>query len=129
MNPRFAQRGDGVCTPRQTIPHYLLILRYAGFTILTDPNILHSGDHFDRIVGEKLDHSLPIVTTQHSGRQVSKTKLRTWITAIPTGSKRLGLGSRWSVTTGNEVKTNDTDDNHADKRDPNEDCSSLERGT
>lgn len=78
-----------------------VIIRYAGFTILTDPNFLHSGDHvhlgygirserktdpaieieelpsdidfvllshyhgdhLDRIVEEKLDQSLPIVTT------------------------------------------------------------------
>jgi len=75
------------------------IIRYAGFTILTDPNFLHKGDHihigyglrstrltdpalnledlppldlvvlshmhedhFDRLVQERLDHSLPIVT-------------------------------------------------------------------
>ncbi len=75
------------------------IIRYAGFTILTDPNFLHKGDHihigyglrstrltdpalnledlppldlvvlshmhedhFDRLVQERLDHGLPIVT-------------------------------------------------------------------
>ena len=77
-----------------------VILRYAGFTILTDPNFLHKGDHvhlgfglrsarltdpaldlddlppidfvvlshlhedhFDRLVEERLDKDLPIVTT------------------------------------------------------------------
>jgi L-ascorbate metabolism protein UlaG (beta-lactamase superfamily) len=80
-----------------------VILRYAGFTILTDPNFLHAGDHvhlgygltserltepainiehlppldlcvlshyhgdhFDQVVEEKLDKSLPIVTTKHA---------------------------------------------------------------
>ena len=86
-----------------------VIVRYAGFTILTDPNFLHSGDHvhlgygikservtdpaieieelppdidfvllshyhgdhFDRIVEEKLDKSLPIVTTQHAADELA----------------------------------------------------------
>ena len=80
-----------------------MIVRYAGFTILTDPNFLHSGDHvhlgygitfrrrtdpaieiealpamdfvllshyhgdhFDHVIEEKLDKSLPIVTTHHA---------------------------------------------------------------
>src|SRR5436305_8649807 len=79
------------------------LIRYAGFTILTDPNFLHRGDHvhlgyglrsrrltdpaleleqlpdidlvllshmhedhFDRVVQERLDRSLPIVTTPHA---------------------------------------------------------------
>ena len=85
-----------------------VILRYAGFTILTDPNFLHSGDHvhlgygitaerrtdpaidieelppdldfvllshyhgdhFDHVVQEKLDQSLPIVTTHHAAEEL-----------------------------------------------------------
>ena len=80
-----------------------VLLRYAGFTILTDPNFLHQGehvhlgygissarktnpamemedlppldlvvlshmheDHFDRVVEQKLDKDLPIVTTHHA---------------------------------------------------------------
>lgn len=81
-----------------------VILRYAGFTILTDPNFLHAGDHahlgygitaerrtdpamdiegippevdfvllshyhgdhFDHLVEEELDKTLPIVTTHHA---------------------------------------------------------------
>lgn len=82
-----------------------VLLRYAGFTILTDPNFLHRGDHvhlgygmtsqrqtdpameiealppldlvllshlhgdhFDRIAEDKLDKSVPIVTTAHAAR-------------------------------------------------------------
>jgi L-ascorbate metabolism protein UlaG (beta-lactamase superfamily) len=86
-----------------------VIIRYAGFTILTDPNFLHSGDHvhlgygirserttdpaieieelppdidfvwlshyhgdhFDRVVEEELDQSLPIVTTQHAADELA----------------------------------------------------------
>lgn len=80
-----------------------VLLRYAGFTILTDPNFLHQGDHvhlgygirsarrtnpaiemeelppldfvvlshlhedhFDRMVEQKLNKDLPIVTTNHA---------------------------------------------------------------
>ena len=80
-----------------------VLLRYAGFTILTDPNFLHKGekvrlgyglrstrrtnpaieigdlpaldlvvlshmheDHFDRVAHEKLDKTVPIVTTEHA---------------------------------------------------------------
>lgn len=80
-----------------------VLLRYAGFTILTDPNFLHEGDHihlgyglqatrttnpaldieqlppldfvvlshfhadhFDRVVIEKLDKTLPIITTDEA---------------------------------------------------------------
>lgn len=87
-----------------------VIIRYAGFTILTDPNFLHSGDHvhlgygitserktepaieieelpsdidfvllshyhgdhFDRVVEEKLDQSLPIITTQHAADELAE---------------------------------------------------------
>jgi len=82
-----------------------VIIRYGGFTILTDPNFLHAGDHvhlgyglrsrrltnpaveiedlppldlvvlshlhgdhFDRVVEEKLDKTLPIITTPHAAR-------------------------------------------------------------
>ena len=87
-----------------------VIIRYAGFTILTDPNFLHSGDHvhlgygirterktdpaieieelpedidfvllshyhgdhFDRVVEDKLDQSFPIVTTQHAADELAE---------------------------------------------------------
>lgn len=98
-----------------------VILRYAGFTILTDPNFLHQGDHihlgyglqakrltnpaleiedlppvdfvllshlhadhFDRVVIEKLDKDLPIVTTYHAASKLqrkgftSAQSLKTW---------------------------------------------------
>jgi L-ascorbate metabolism protein UlaG (beta-lactamase superfamily) len=82
-----------------------VIIRYGGFTILTDPNFLHTGDHvhlgyglhsrrltnpaveiedlppldlvvlshlhgdhFDRVAEEKLDKTLPIITTSHAAR-------------------------------------------------------------
>jgi L-ascorbate metabolism protein UlaG (beta-lactamase superfamily) len=82
-----------------------VIIRYGGFTILTDPNFLHTGDHvhlgyglrsrrltnpaveiedlppldlvvlshlhgdhFDRVAEEKLDKTLPIITTPHAAR-------------------------------------------------------------
>lgn len=86
-----------------------VIVRYAGFTILTDPNFLHSGDHvhlgygitskrrtdpaiefeelppdidfvllshyhgdhFDRVVEENLDRSLPVVTTHHAAGELA----------------------------------------------------------
>jgi L-ascorbate metabolism protein UlaG (beta-lactamase superfamily) len=84
-----------------------VILRYAGFTILTDPNFLHAGDHvhlgygltserltnpaielealppidfcvlshyhgdhFDRIVEERLQKDLPIITTEHAAGEL-----------------------------------------------------------
>jgi L-ascorbate metabolism protein UlaG (beta-lactamase superfamily) len=80
-----------------------VIIRYGGFTILTDPNFLHKGDHvhlgyglqskrltepglsleqlppidfvllshmhgdhFDHVVSDRLDKSLPILTTKHA---------------------------------------------------------------
>jgi L-ascorbate metabolism protein UlaG (beta-lactamase superfamily) len=86
-----------------------VLIRYAGFTILTDPNFLHKGevvrlgyglrstrrtdpaldietlppidlvllshmheDHFDRVAEEKLDRSLPIVTTPHAAKALRK---------------------------------------------------------
>ncbi len=85
------------------------LIRYAGFTILTDPNFLHRHervrlgyglrskrltdpaldidelppidlvvlshyheDHFDRVAERKLDKTLPIVTTKHAARSLSK---------------------------------------------------------
>jgi L-ascorbate metabolism protein UlaG (beta-lactamase superfamily) len=84
------------------------LIRYAGFTILTDPNFLHLGDHvhlgygltserltepameiedlpkldavvlshmhedhFDRIAEERLDRTVPIVTTHHAAASLS----------------------------------------------------------
>jgi len=98
-----------------------VILRYAGFTILTDPNFLHKGeqvrigyglrstrrtnpaieiedlppldlvilshmheDHFDRVAEEKLDKSVPIVSTRHAITALEKAgfqslhALETW---------------------------------------------------
>lgn len=86
-----------------------VILRYAGFTILTDPNFLHAGDHvhlgygltaerltnpaieiedlppldfcvlshyhgdhFDRVVEEKLQKNLPIITTEHAATAIKE---------------------------------------------------------
>src|SRR6185295_9814600 len=43
-----------------------VIIRYGGFTILTDPNFLHNGDHVDHLVSERLDRKLPILTTKHA---------------------------------------------------------------
>lgn len=90
-----------------------VLLRYAGFTILTDPNFLHQGehvhlgygirsarrtnpamemeelppldlivlshmheDHFDRVVEQKLNKDLPIVTTQHAVAKLQKKGFR-----------------------------------------------------
>ncbi len=86
-----------------------VLLRYAGFTILTDPNFLHQGDrvhlhygirsarktnpaieleelppldlivlshmhedHFDRLVEQKLDKNLPIITTPHAAEKLKE---------------------------------------------------------
>ncbi|OUL21293.1 MBL fold metallo-hydrolase [Nostoc sp. RF31YmG] len=86
-----------------------VLLRYAGFTILTDPNFLHKGehvhlhygirsarrtnpaieltelpqldlivlshmheDHFDRVVEQKLDKNLPIITTPHAATKLQQ---------------------------------------------------------
>jgi L-ascorbate metabolism protein UlaG (beta-lactamase superfamily) len=86
-----------------------VLLRYAGFTILTDPNFLHKGehvhlhygirsarrtnpamemeelpqldlivlshmheDHFDRVVEQKLDKNLPIITTPHAAAKLKQ---------------------------------------------------------
>ncbi|MBW4420823.1 MAG: MBL fold metallo-hydrolase [Myxacorys californica WJT36-NPBG1] len=114
-----------------------VILRYAGFTILTDPNFLHQGDHvhlgygltskrrtnpaieieqlpaidfvllshkhddhFDRIAAEKLDKSVPIVTTHHAAKALGRLgfqtlhPLATWDTlTIQKGATTLKLTS------------------------------------
>lgn len=86
-----------------------VLLHYAGFTILTDPNFLHQGDHvhlgyglrsarrtnpaieieqlpsvdfvvlshmhedhFDRLVEEKLDKNVPIITTNHAATKLTQ---------------------------------------------------------
>lgn len=86
-----------------------VILRYAGFTIMSDPNFLHQGDHvhlgyglqshrttnpaieiedlppldfvvlshmhedhFDRVVKQKLDKKIPIVSTPHAVAELKK---------------------------------------------------------
>lgn len=102
-----------------------VIIRFAGFTILTDPNFLHAGDHvhlgygltserltdpaididelpeidfcvlshyhgdhFDRIVEEKLRKDLPIITTEHAAEQLKEKgfmrtiALETWDSAL-----------------------------------------------
>src|SRR3954470_7313346 len=90
-----------------------VLIRYAGFTILTDPNFLHKGDHvhlgygltsprltepafdiaelphvdlvvlshlhgdhFDQIVEERLDRTLPIVTTPEGARALRRKGFR-----------------------------------------------------
>lgn len=98
-----------------------VIIRYAGFTILTDPNFLHQGDHvhlgygltskrltnpamrledlppidfvllshyhgdhFDQLVQEKLDRTLPIISTPEAVETLKKLRfaatyaLETW---------------------------------------------------
>jgi L-ascorbate metabolism protein UlaG (beta-lactamase superfamily) len=110
-----------------------VIIRYAGFTILTDPNFLHAGDHvhlgyglhsqrrtnpaieiedlplldlvllshlhgdhFDRVAEEKLDKTLPIITTPHAARYLEgkafrpPVALNTWeSTLVRKGDSRL----------------------------------------
>ncbi len=112
-----------------------VLLRYAGFTILTDPNFLHRGDHvrlgyglrstrrtnpalelddlppldlvvlshlhedhFDRVVEQRLDHRLPIVTTRHAAVALRKKgfaaarSLTTWHTqTVAKGDARLRI--------------------------------------
>lgn len=115
-----------------------VILRYAGFTILTDPNFLHAGDHahlgygitaerrtdpamdiegippevdfvllshyhgdhFDHLVEEELDKTLPIVTTHHAADNLEEKgfqeayPLDTWDTiAISKGEVELDITS------------------------------------
>lgn len=114
-----------------------VIIRFAGFTILTDPNFLHRGekvrlgyglrstrrtspaidieqlppldlvvlshmheDHFDRVAEEKLDKSVPIVTTHHAAAALKNAGFRsphaldTWETLLVTkGSAQLRITS------------------------------------
>lgn len=114
-----------------------VLLRYAGFTILTDPNFLHQGDrvhlhygirsarktnpaiemeelppldlvvlshmhedHFDRLVEQKLDKNLPIVTTPHAADKLKNKgfqatqALNTWETLTVTkGESRLKISA------------------------------------
>jgi L-ascorbate metabolism protein UlaG (beta-lactamase superfamily) len=115
-----------------------VILRYAGFTVLTDPNFLHAGDHahlgygitaerrtdpamdiedippevdfvllshyhgdhFDHLVEEELDKTLPIVTTHHAADTLEEKgfqetyPLDTWDTiAISKGEVELDITS------------------------------------
>lgn len=113
-----------------------VLLRYAGFTILTDPNFLHKGDHvhlhgipsarrtnpaiemeelpqldfvllshmhedhFDRLVEQKLDKNLPIVTTPHAAEKLKKKgfnstqPLDTWETlSVTKGDSILRISS------------------------------------
>ena len=133
---------DGESTDFETgslffIGNATVILRYAGFTILTDPNFLHQGehvhlgygvrsarrtnpalelenlppidaivlshmheDHFDRVVEQKLDRELPIVTTRHAAAKLRKKgfkavqALHTWETLnIVKGDARLRISA------------------------------------
>ncbi|HEY0078424.1 MAG TPA: MBL fold metallo-hydrolase [Pyrinomonadaceae bacterium] len=114
-----------------------VILRYAGFTILTDPNFLHAGDHvhlgygltserltdpaldieqlppldlcvlshmhgdhFDRIAEERLNKSLPIVSTHHAASSLRRkgfkapVALSTWQTVnVSKGASRVRITS------------------------------------
>lgn len=114
-----------------------VILRYAGFTILTDPNFLHKGDHvhlgygltsarvtdpaieldalppidlvvlshlhedhFDRVVEQRLDRSIPIVTTPNAAERLARKGFRatrslpTWKTLeVIKASRRLRITS------------------------------------
>lgn len=114
-----------------------VLVRYAGLTILTDPNFLHRGDrvhlgyglhatrrtepalsldelpdvdvvllshmhedHFDRVVSERLDRRLPIVTTGHAAAILRKRgfgavhALSTWgALQVDRGSTRLTITS------------------------------------
>ena len=112
-----------------------VVIRYGGFTILTDPNFLHAGDHvhlgygllsqrltnpaveiedlppldlvvlshlhgdhFDRVAEEKLDKTLPIITTPHAARYLEGKGfrplegLRTWESlSVRKGDARLSI--------------------------------------
>jgi len=114
-----------------------VLIRFAGFTILTDPNFLHSGekvrlgyglrstrrtnpaieiehlppldlvvlshmheDHFDRVAEQKLDKSVPIVTTHHAAAALSDAgfaqpkALDTWDSIVVTkGDAKLRITS------------------------------------
>jgi L-ascorbate metabolism protein UlaG (beta-lactamase superfamily) len=111
-----------------------VLLRYGGFTILTDPNFLHRGDHvhlgygmtskrltdpameiealppldlvvlshlhgdhFDRVAEDKLDKSVPILTTKHAATYLegkgfrAPMALETWetVTVVKGGARLL----------------------------------------
>jgi L-ascorbate metabolism protein UlaG (beta-lactamase superfamily) len=109
-----------------------MVIRYAGFTVLTDPNFLHRGqraylgrglwskrrteparqladlpefdlvvlshlhgDHFDRVARRDLARSVPIATTPHAARRLSRWGFRprpldTWeTTELTRGASRL----------------------------------------
>jgi L-ascorbate metabolism protein UlaG (beta-lactamase superfamily) len=114
-----------------------VLLRYAGFTILTDPNFLHKGekvrlgyglrstrrtnpameiedlppldlvvlshmheDHFDRVAEQKLDKSVPIISTHHAAVALKNAAFRaahaldTWESiSINKGNVRLKITS------------------------------------
>jgi L-ascorbate metabolism protein UlaG (beta-lactamase superfamily) len=114
-----------------------VLLRYGGFTILTDPNFLHQGDHvhlhygirsarltnpaieleqlpkldfivlshmhedhFDRVVEQKLNKNIPIITTPHATDKLKKKgfkaaiALATWETVnIVKGDAQIRLTS------------------------------------
>jgi L-ascorbate metabolism protein UlaG (beta-lactamase superfamily) len=113
-----------------------VILRYAGFTILTDPNFLHQGDHvhlgyglrsrrqtepaisieelppldllvlshmhddhFDRIAAEKLDKTLPIVSTPHAVKSLRQKGFTTLYPLDPWQSLTVRKGeSKLTIT-------------------------------
>jgi L-ascorbate metabolism protein UlaG (beta-lactamase superfamily) len=113
-----------------------VILRYAGFTILTDPNFLHQGDHvhlgyglrsrrqtepaisieelppldllvlshmhddhFDRIAAEKLDKTLPIVSTPHAVKSLRQKGFTTLCSLDPWQSLTVRKGeSKLTIT-------------------------------
>lgn len=112
-----------------------VLLHYAGFTVLTDPNFLHQGeqvhlgyglrstrrtnpalsleqlpkvdlivlshlheDHFDRVVEQRLDKTIPIVTTPQAAATLSEKgfysprALHTWETLeVSKGQSRLSI--------------------------------------
>jgi L-ascorbate metabolism protein UlaG (beta-lactamase superfamily) len=114
-----------------------VILRYAGFTILTDPNFLHKGDHvhlgyglksqrltdpameleqlppldfivlshlhedhFDRIVEQRLDKSIPIITNPYAASALQKKGferthgIETWETfSVAKGDARVRINA------------------------------------
>jgi L-ascorbate metabolism protein UlaG (beta-lactamase superfamily) len=113
-----------------------VLMRCLGFTILTDPNFLHQGehaplgyglrskrltepaltpsqlppvdvvvlshhhgDHFDERAARELDKDLPIVTTPHASRKLSRQGFRRPIALETWESQRLVRGDRWlSIT-------------------------------
>jgi L-ascorbate metabolism protein UlaG (beta-lactamase superfamily) len=107
-----------------------VILRYAGFTVLTDPNFLHKGDHvhlgygltakrlanpaielealppidfvllshlhedhFDRLVLQRLDRALPIITTVKAARALARHGFGHTIGLAPWQTQEIVKGS------------------------------------